>query len=90
MFDRAERFARTALVLALLAVAAGCAGQSEVAAVGPAVMGNERGGKIPKGVDDVPAAMNAVVAHCARFGKKAVITQMATPSEGGLMVFECH
>ena len=58
-------------------------------AAGVTVTGDERGGKIPNGVGN-PAAMNAVRTHCQQFGKKAYITQMNLPSEGGLLAFECH
>ena len=86
-----EPLVKIAGVAALLALVAGCAGTREIAdAPVPAVTGDQRGGKIPNGVNDTPAAMNAAIAHCAKFGKKAVITQMAAPSEGGLMAFECH
>ncbi len=80
---------RIAAVVALLVLLSGCASTSETGPA-PNVIGNQFGGKIPNGVSDTPAAMNAVVAHCAKFGKKGQITQMAAPSEGGLMAFECH
>ena len=85
-------FVRPVALLVLLGfVTAGCAGRTDVASgQGPTVIGDQRGGKIPRGVDDTPAAMNAAVAHCARFGKKAQLTQMEAPSQGGLMAFECR
>jgi len=79
---------RIAAVLALMLLLSGCAGTGETGPVAN-VIGNQFGGKIPNGVSDTPAAMNAVVAHCAKFGKKGQITQMAAPSEGGLLAFQC-
>ena len=75
-------------VFALLILLSACAGTSETGPA-PNVIGNQFGGKIPNGVNDTQAAMNAVVTHCAKFGKKGQITQMAAPSEGGLLVFQC-
>ena len=80
---------RIAALLALMVSLAACAGTS-VTGPAPEVIGNQSGGKIPKGVNDMTASMNAVVAHCAKYGKKGQITQMAAPSEGALLVFECH
>jgi hypothetical protein len=80
-----------AAVVALVALLTGCAGQSEVAGTTtPAVTGNQSGGKIPGGVNDMPASMAAASAHCMKFNKKAQITQMAAPSEGAMMAFECR
>ena len=75
--------------VALVLLLSACAGASDT---GPAanVIGNQFGGRIPNGVSDMSASMNAVVAHCAKFGKKGQITQMAAPSGGGLLAFECH
>jgi hypothetical protein len=89
-------FIRIAAVAALGAALAGCAGGSDIGAVSGAnaavsgVSGDERGGRIPNGMNDVPGSMTAARSHCARFNKKAQITQMQTAAEGGLVAFECR
>ena len=87
---------KVAAIAALAMSMAGCAGQGAIgtgaSAVGtsPTVTGNEKGGKIPYGEKDLPAAMAATRTHCASFGKKAFMTQMVPASEGGLIGFECR
>jgi ABC-type sugar transport system substrate-binding protein len=81
-------FMRIAALAALAALAAGCAGQGGTGGLSAA--GDERGGKVPYSAGNMQAAMSAVRAHCAKFGKKSFITQMNPSGEGGLMAFECH
>ncbi len=83
------------LAIAMLAVLGGCAGSGvggplAAGASASGVTGDQRGGRIPNGMADVPASMQAATDHCAKYGKKAQITQMAAPSEGGLIGFECR
>ena len=80
---------RIAAIAALVALMAGCAGPS-LTGTGLNMTANELGGKIPNGVSNMPASGNAARAHCAQFGKKAQITQMDAPSQGGMLAFECH
>lgn len=80
---------RIAAVLIMPLLFPGCASTTQTGPA-PAVIGNEFGGKIPNGVNNTQASMNAAVAHCAKFGKKAQIIQMEPPSEGGLMGFDCR
>jgi hypothetical protein len=80
-----------AAVAGLAATLAGCAGAGSIGSGPvPGVTGDERGGRIPNGINDVPSSMTAARSHCARFNKKAQITQMQLASEGGLIAFECH
>lgn len=84
-----------AIVAVAAACLAGCAGPGGGAGAvssGLSVTGNEKGGKIPGGVGggNTTAAMSLVTAHCAQYGKKAFITRMELPTDGGLMAFECH
>jgi hypothetical protein len=84
---------RIAIIVALAAALAGCAGSgSSSGEVGSAqgVAGNERGGKIPYQDGGMSTAMNAAQAHCKNFGKKAQITKMNPSSEGGELAFECN
>ena len=81
-------FMRIAALAALAALAAGCAGQGGTGGLSAA--GDERGGKVPYSAGNMQAAMSAVRAHCAQFGKKSFITQMNPSGEGGVMAFECH
>jgi hypothetical protein len=78
-----------AVAVLLLAFLSGCANQSATGRL-PTVTGDQRGGRIPNGMANVPAAMSAARAHCSGFARKAEITQMQAPSEGGLIAFECH
>jgi hypothetical protein len=75
----------------MLATLAGCAatGGSELDGVSLNVTGDDKGGKIPGGVGgaNTRVAMGLVTAHCAKFGKKGVITQM--DFDTGLMAFQC-
>lgn len=54
------------------------------------VIGNEKGGQIPRSVGraNTSSAYTMVTAHCAKFGKKGMITRM--DFESGTMTFECH
>ncbi len=76
------------MALSLAVLLAGCAGTADTG--GLSVTGDQLGGKIPNGMSDVPAAMRAATAHCAQFNKKAMLTQMQTQKQGGLVAFECH
>lgn len=79
------------IAIALCAALAGCAGAAGTSGTGSlSVTGDQRGGKIPNGMSDVPAANRAATAHCAQYNKKAMLTQMQTEKEGGLVAFECH
>ena len=80
---------RLMAICIVLTFVAGCASSGGTAA-GLSVTGDERGGKIPNVVGNVPAAMAAVRTHCDQFGKKGFITQMNLPAEGGLLAFECR
>jgi hypothetical protein len=90
----AKRLAQRAAAFAIPAfIAAGCASPTaDLSSSGStaAVVGDQRGGRIERGVDNTPAAMQAAIAHCAQFGKKAQLTRMDAPSLGGLMAFECR
>ncbi len=68
----------------------GCAGVAGSTS-GLTVIGDADGGKIPGAVspDTTKAAMQMVTAHCAQYGKKAFITRMDSPADGGLMAFQC-
>lgn len=79
---------RVAIVLGSAALLAGCAGTGGTGSLN--VTGDELGGRIPNGMSDVPAAMNAATAHCAKYNKKAGLTQMQTQNEGGLVAFVCR
>jgi hypothetical protein len=87
---------RSAVVIVLTAMLAGCAGSGEVGPPGGAgqavegVTGNERGGKISYQDGGQPAAMNAATAHCRNYGKKAQITKMTPASSGMDLTFECN
>jgi hypothetical protein len=73
---------------ALLATAVACAGPGGMGSAD--VNGDERGGKVAYAEGKISAAMNATQAHCAKFGKKAQITQMVPAPEGGQIGFECR
>jgi hypothetical protein len=80
-----------AAIAALSVLVAGCANSGGALGTDPTIAGDEKGGKVVGGVKegDTPAATRAVTAHCAQYGKKAFITQMEAPAQGGLMVFVC-
>ena len=82
------------IVFALALLLAGCAGSGSVDSVGGAgglkVIGDERGGSIPNGMSDVPAAMRMATAYCAKYNKRAGLTKMQTEKEGGLVAFDCR
>jgi len=80
---------RIVAICIVLTWIAGCA-SSPSGTAGMNVTGDERGGKIPNGVGNMPASMSIVRTHCEQFGKKGFITQMKLPAEGGLITFECH
>jgi hypothetical protein len=73
---------------ALLVLGGACAGPGGMSDAD--VTGDERGGKVSYAEGKVSAAMNATQAHCAKFGKKAQITQMMPGSQGGQIGFECR
>jgi hypothetical protein len=81
---------RIAALALLLPFMAACAGQGAIGLGGPAVSGNQLGGKVPYGEGSMAPAMNAMNAHCAQFGKKAEIIEMKPGNEGGILEFECH
>jgi hypothetical protein len=84
------RFVAIAALAAVAVSLAGCAGTGGFdTGATLAVTGDQKGGKIPNGFNDVPAAMRSAQAHCAQYHKKAVVTQMNSASAGGLVVFEC-
>ena len=80
-------------LLALLPLIAACetTGTSAPASGGGMIAGDEKGGKVVGGVKEggTQQAMAAVTAHCAQYNKKAFITQMEAPAQGGLMAFVC-
>jgi hypothetical protein len=82
------------IAIALCTCLAGCAGAGGTSAISGtsslSVTGDQRGGKIPNGMSDVPAANRAATTHCAQYNKRAMLTQMQTEKEGGLVAFECH
>jgi hypothetical protein len=82
------------IAMALCVSLAGCAGAAGTPGTsetgGLSATGDQRGGKIPNGISDVPAANRAATAHCAQYNKRAMLTQMQTEKEGGLVAFECH
>jgi hypothetical protein len=82
---RSAVFAGAAALLALGGACAGPTGMGDADATG-----DERGGKVPYTEGKVSAAMNATQAHCAKFGKKAQVTQMTPGSQGGQIGFECR
>jgi hypothetical protein len=84
----AARLTAAGLVFLLLIVVAGCAGQSDLGTAG--VVGNEQGGKVPYTEGNIQAASQAAQAHCAKFSKKAQITQMMPAAEGGTIGFQCR
>jgi hypothetical protein len=88
MRAKSRGHARLAAAATLLALAVACAGPG--ATGGTDVTGDERGGKVPYAEGKIGAAMNATQAHCAKFGKKAQITQMVPAPDGGQIAFECR
>ena len=78
------------MVAALSGLLSACA-SGGVTGTDPAAVGDDKGGKIAGGVGEgnTAAAMRSVTAHCAKYGKKAFITQMESPTRGGLMAFVC-
>jgi hypothetical protein len=75
-----RRGALLAAAAALFALGGGCAGPSGMD--GADVTDDERGGKVSYANGKISVAMNATQAHCAKFGKKAQITQ--SPKAGRL------
>lgn len=82
-----------AVMMTLSLALGGCAGGTAgMLGADSGVIGDERGGKIPGGVGEggkTAASMRAVTAHCAQYGKKAFVTQMEAPAQGGLLAFVC-
>jgi len=80
-----------AALAALASLLAGCASSGNVAGSGPDLpsIGDQKGGRIPDGYNNVPAAMNTAREHCTKYNKKAVVTEMNPPSAGGAVVFQC-
>jgi hypothetical protein len=79
---------RIVMIATAAALLAGCAGQGGTGGLSAA--GDERGGKVPYTSGNMQAAMAAVRAHCAQYGRKSFITQMNPAGEGGMMAFECR
>jgi hypothetical protein len=81
------------ILAALLPLVAACetTGTSALGGSGVSITGDEKGGKVTGGVKEgsTQQAMAAVTAHCAQYNKKAFITQMEAPAQGGLMAFVC-
>ncbi len=79
-------------LVALLPLIAACetTGASAIGG-GATIAGDEKGGKVVGGVKEggTQLAMAAVTAHCAQYNKKAFLTQMEAPAQGGLMAFSC-
>jgi hypothetical protein len=90
---------RISTLLTFMALSGFLAGCASAGGAGPglsagdaAVVGDEKGGKIAGGVGEggkTAASMSAVTAHCAKYGKKAFVTQMEAPAQGGLVAFVC-
>lgn len=80
-------------LLALTPLLAACetTGTSTLGGSSVSIAGDEKGGKVVGGVKEggTQQAMAAVTAHCAKYNKRAFITQMEAPATGGLMVFVC-
>jgi hypothetical protein len=74
---------------ALMTLLTGCTGPAAINA-GADVVGNELGGKLSYAEGQMPAAMSAAQAHCAKFGKKAQVTRLVPGSQGGEIGFECR
>jgi predicted small secreted protein len=85
------KIATVAALAALSSLMAGCAGSGNVAGSGQDLpsIGDQKGGRIPDGYNNVPAAMNTAREHCAKYSKKAVVTEMNPASAGGAVVFQC-
>jgi hypothetical protein len=81
---------RIVAILALVALLDGCAGSSGPMGAAQDVVGNEHGGKISYHEGGMQAAMSAATGHCAKFGKKAQVTQMNPTSDGFQLGFECN
>ena len=81
------------VLAALLPVMAACGttGASVIGGGGATIAGDEKGGKVVGGVKEggTQQAMAAVTAHCTQYNKKAFITQMEAPVQGGLLAFVC-
>ena len=80
------------LVVMGLPLVASCSGLGDSGSglSGLSVIGDEKGGTIPRSVGAAATQSSAyqmVTAHCAKFGKKGFITRM--DFEGGAMTFEC-
>src|SRR4030088_2399182 len=80
-----------AALAVLTSLLAGCAGSGNIAGSAPHLpcCGDQKGGRIPDGYNNVPAAMNTAREHCAKYNKKAVVTEMNPASAGGAVVFQC-
>ena len=89
----ASRVVSLFTLAALLPLIAACetTGTSALGSSGVSITGDEKGGKVAGGVKEggTQQAMSAVTAHCAQYNKKAFITQMEAPAQGGLMAFVC-
>jgi hypothetical protein len=78
--------------LVLISLLAGCATDTS-AVTGTetnSVTGDERGGKLPYAEGKVPAAVKAMQAYCAKFGKNGRIIRMVPANDGGEIGFECR
>ena len=83
---------RIGLGLVLMSLLAGCATDTSRVTVMEtnSVTGDERGGKLSYAEGKVPAAVKAMQAHCAKFGKSGRIIRMVPANEGGEIGFECR
>jgi hypothetical protein len=93
-FERdAMKLVATLVGLTGLAVlTTGCAGVGDIAGATEPTLpmtGDQKGGKIPNGFSNVPAAMRTAEVHCAKYRKRALLTQMNAASAGGLVEFVC-
>jgi hypothetical protein len=80
-----------AAFVALSPLLGGCAGSGNIAGSSQDLpyTGDQKGGRVPDGYNNVPAAMNTARGHCAKYNKKAVVTEMNPPAAGGAVVFQC-
>ena len=85
--SRTLKLAALAILVCQLAACAGAGGLgSDVQ-----IAGDEKGGKVVGGVREggTRPAMAAVTAHCVKYNRKAFITQMEAPAQGGALAFVC-
>ena len=85
--------ATLAVIIAISLLTTACAGTGTGGGLGSdsTIAGDEKGGKLVGGLKEggTPAAMSSVTAHCAKYNKKAFVTQMESPAQGGALAFVC-